>query len=177
MSKPVKKCLLLLLGLLLSVPSSVSAQTLEEQMVVAALALNIVRFTTWPAGVQMKESIRFCVAGDNVIQQSFSSIDGKAVGDKTLRIINLSRLQNFEQCHVLFISEIKQNMLLQVFLETKKQPLLTIGEGYDFAGQGGMVGLENVDGKITLNVNLPVMRDANLNIGARLLKLAKIIGN
>jgi hypothetical protein len=115
--------------------------------------------------------------GDNVVQQSFASIDHKAIGDRMLQVINLSRLRNFEECHVLYISELKQNVLLQVFAEIKKRPLLTIGEGYDFAAQGGMVGLENVNGKITLHVNLAVAREGNLNISARLLKLAKIIGN
>jgi len=167
------------LSLLISANQPTVAQSLEEQTVLAALALNIVRFTTWPdrAKPHLNESIDFCVVGDNVVQQSFASIDNKAVGNKTLKVINLSRLNNFEQCHVLYVSELKQNILLQVFVEIKKRPLLTIGEGYDFAAQGGMVGLENVNGKITLHVNLPVARESNLNISARLLKLAKIIGN
>ena len=181
MSKRLRKILPLLLGLglLFNTKAPALAQSLEEQTVLAALALNIVRFTTWTAEAQarMKESIDFCVVGDNVVQQSFASIDQKAVGNKKLEVINLSRLRNYEQCHVLYISELKQAILLQVFAEIKKRPLLTIGEGYDFAVQGGMVGLENVDGKITLHVNLPVTCESNLNISARLLKLAKIIGN
>lgn len=179
MHKLTKKYHSLLLGfcLLFNTLPQTAAQSLEEQTVLAALALNIVRFTTWPAEAQIKESIALCVVGDNVVQQSFASIEGKAVGNTTLKVINLSRLRNFEECHVLYISELKQNVLLQVFAEIKKRPLLTIGEGYDFAAQGGMVGLENVNGKITLHVNLPVAREGNLNISARLLKLAKIIGN
>ena len=179
MKQRVKKFLapLLGLGLLLNTHPPMLAQSLEEEMVLAALALNIVRFTTWPTEAQMKESIDFCVIGDNVVQQSFASIDHKAIGNKTLQVINLSRLRNLEECHVLYISELKQNVLLQVFAEIKKRPLLTIGEGYDFAAQGGMVGMEKVNSKINLHVNLPVAREANLNISARLLKLAKIIGN
>jgi hypothetical protein len=179
MKQRVKKFLapLLSLGLLLNTHPPMLAQSLEEEMVLAALALNIVRFTTWPTEAQMKESIDFCVIGDNVVQQSFASIDHKAIGNKTLQVINLSRLRNFEECHVLYISELKQNALLQVFAEIKKRPLLTIGEGNDFAAQGGMVGMEKVNGKINLHVNLPVAREANLNISARLLKLANIIGN
>jgi hypothetical protein len=178
----VKRLSLLLVGLCLlltNVKALNAASSLEEQTVLAALALNIVRFTSWPPDTQrqMKNTLAFCVVGDNVAQESFATIDNKAVGDKTLHVINLSRLRNFEQCHVLYISELKQNVLLQVFLETKKLPLLTIGEGYDFATQGGMVGLENVDGKINLNINLPVVRESNLTISARLLKLAKIIGS
>ncbi|MFI3120938.1 MAG: YfiR family protein [Methylococcaceae bacterium] len=178
MSKRVGKYLPLLgLGLLFNTGLPTLAQSLEEQTVLAALALNIVRFTTWPSDAPMKDTIDFCVIGDNVIQQSFAGIDHKPVGTKTLHIINLSRLRNFEDCHVLYVSELKQNILLQVFAEIKKRPLLTVGESYDFAAQGGMVGLENVDGKITLHVNLAAAHESNLNISARLLKLAKIIGN
>lgn len=168
---------LLGLALLLSSYLPTQAQTLEEQSVLAALALNIVRYTTWPAEAQLKESISFCVIGDNTVQQSFISIDHKVVGDKTLQLINLSRLRNVEECNVLYVSDLKQAILLQVFSELKNRPLLTIGEGYDFAAQGGMVGLENINGKITLHVNQPVLRVANLTISARLLKLANIIGN
>lgn len=163
------------LGLTLNTYLPSFAQSLEEQSVLAALALNIVRFTTWPADAPMKDTIDFCVVGDNVVQQSFTGIDHKPVGNKTLQVINLSRLRNFEQCHVLYVSELDQNILLQVFAEIKKRPLLTIGESYDFAEHGGMVGLENMNGKIILHVNLPVVRESNLNISARLLKLAKIM--
>jgi len=177
----VKKYLKWLIGLFLLLNSQflIFAQSLEEQTVLAALALNIVRFTNWSSEDQasLKEKIDFCVVGDNVVQQSFASIDQKTVGDKTLHVINLTRLRNFDECHVLYISELNQNVLMQVFLEIKKKPLLTIGEGADFALQGGMVGLENNDGKITVHVNLPVVREANLNISSRLLKLSKIIGN
>jgi len=179
MNKLVRKFLPLLLGLglLLNPHRPTFAQSLEEQTVLAALALNIVRFTTWPTEAQIEDTIKFCVIGDNTVQQSFAGIDHKAVGNKTLQLINLSRLRNFDQCHVLYVSELKQNILLQVFADIKKQPLLTIGEGYDFAVQGGMVGLENVNGKIILHVNLTVVHESNLNISSRLLKLAKIIGN
>lgn len=115
--------------------------------------------------------------GDIVVQQSFTSIDHKTIGNKTLNIINLSRLRNFEECHVLYINNLKQNVLLQVLLEIKKRPLLTIGEGHNFAEQGGMIGLENMDGKITLYVHLAAANGSGFKISARLLKLAKIIGN
>jgi YfiR/HmsC-like len=175
---PLKKYSLLLLSLLLNSSQPVFAQTLEEQTVLAALALNVVRFTSWPAETQaqMKKTVDFCVVGDNLVQQSFTTIDNKAIGDKTIHIINLSRLRNYEQCHVLYISELQNNIVLQIFAETKNRPLLTIGESYNFAAQGGMVGMENVDEKINLHVNLQAVNDSKLNISARLLKLAKIIG-
>lgn len=179
MHKRARKLLPLLLGLALLVNSQgpTLAQSAEEQTVLTALSLNIVRFTTWPPETQIEDTIKFCVIGDNTVQQSFADIDHKTVAGKTLKITNLSRLRNFEDCHVLYISDLKTNILVQVLLEIKKQPLLTIGEGYDFTAQGGMVGMENVNGKIILYVNLAVALESNLNISSRLLKLAKIVGN
>ncbi|MBL6988086.1 MAG: YfiR family protein [Methylobacter sp.] len=178
MNTQVRKFLPLLLGLglLLNTNMPTLAQSLEEQTVLADLALNIVRFTTWPTEAKMYGTIKFCVLGDKTTQQSFADIAHKAVGDKTLQLINLSHLGNFDQCHVLYISDLKQNILLQVLDGIINRPLLTIGEGFDFAVQGGMIGLENFNGKITLHVNLPVVRDSNLNISARLLKLTHILG-
>jgi hypothetical protein len=177
----VKNLLFVLVGFnfLLAPSLAATTQSMDEQTVLAALALNIVRYTTWPAEPQpqTKNTIDFCVVGDNVVQESFSSINNKAVGDKTLNIIFLSRLRNFQQCQVIYISEFKDNYLLQFFSEIQKKPILTIGKSIEFAEHGGMIGLENIDGKITLHVNLTAMHGAKLNISARLLKLAKVIGN
>ncbi len=181
MDKRTKKFLPLLLGLslILNTHRPTSAQSVEEHTLLAALALNIVRFTTWPPQMEppLNNVINFCVFGDNVVQESFASIDNKAVGKKTLRVINLSRLRNFDQCHAIYISELKQNVLLQVFVEVKKRPVLTIGEDGNFAEQGGMIDLRNDNGKISVYINLSVVQEANLTISSRVLKLAKIIGN
>ncbi|MGR9114211.1 MAG: YfiR family protein [Gammaproteobacteria bacterium] len=165
-------CLLSLAGMLLPV----SARSLEEHSVLAALTLNIVRLTSWPEvdKDQMNDVINLCLVGDNSVRQSFLSIDQKNVGNKKLRLVNLSRLINLEQCQVLFVSELKQNLLLQVFIELKNKPILTIGDSHEFAELGGMVGLENVKGKINLLVNLAVVRQSGMTISARLLKLARI---
>lgn len=154
------------------------APSLQEQSVAAALTLNIARYSKWPANIQttMQQGIKLCVVGDNLVQEAFANLDQKPVGDKSLSVINLSRLRNFETCHLLFIDEVKQNILLQVFNEIGQLPVLTIGKGVEFAEEGGMVGLENVNGKLTLNINLTVVRKANISIDARLLSLAKTIG-
>ncbi|MGR9012853.1 MAG: hypothetical protein ACU83U_04335, partial [Gammaproteobacteria bacterium] len=66
MNKQVRKFLSLSLGLglLLNANMPTLAQSLKEQTVLADLALNIVRFTTWPIEAKMYDTIRFCVLGD-----------------------------------------------------------------------------------------------------------------
>jgi hypothetical protein len=155
----------------------VHPSTVEKQEVLVVLTLNLARFTDWPERVFNKKSPVFnlCVIGDNVVQEAFASIDKKIVKGKIVRIINIARLRNLAQCQLLYVSDLERNKLIQVFLELKNQPVLTIGENIEFLETGGMVALEKNSGKITLNINLPVIRQSGLVVSSRILKLAKII--
>jgi len=152
-------------------------QAFEQYSVLAALTLNFARFTQWPEPtfVQSGEKLQVCVVGDNVVQDAFAAINGKNVGKNTIEVVNASRLRNLNECHMIFISELPKNLLTQVFLDTKNRPVLTLGEDVDFVETGGMVGMLNVESKINLTVNLPVVKTSGLNISSNLLKLVKIV--
>ena len=155
----------------------VCSRSVEKQAVLTALTLNIARFTSWPEYVFINtESIlNLCVFGNNVIQLSFSKIDNKTISDNTIHIINLSRLRNLQQCQILYVSELERNRLIPLLAELKGQPILTVGENMAFLQAGGMVGLEMTNGKIQLNINLPMIKQSELVISSRLLKLANIV--
>lgn len=152
-------------------------QSIEKQNVLAALTLNIAKFTTWPELI-FKESnniFNLCVYGDNVVQQSFSNINNKRINNKTIQIINISRLRRLNHCHLTYISELERTKLIALLLELKDKPILTIGENIDFLQAGGIVGFENIDGKIQLTINLAIIKQSQLVISSRLLKLATIV--
>lgn len=156
-------------------------QAMEQYSVLAALTLNFARFSQWPDHAFPADPsvnlLNVCLVGDNVVQQSFDAINGKTAGAKTIKIVNAERLRNLGQCHVLFIAELERSLLLQVFVDVKGQPVLTIGETEEFIESGGMVGMINHDGKIQLSVNLEKVKAAGLNISSNLLKLAQIVGS
>ncbi|WP_197491431.1 YfiR family protein [Methylomonas methanica] len=165
---------------LVTAPIAIAApQAMEQYTVLAALTLNFARFTQWPEQTfaESGDSLNVCLVGDNVVQQSFESINGKNVGVRTIKIIYADRLRNLTQCHVLFISELAKNLLLQVFIDIKSHPVLTMGEDQEFLDSGGLVSMINKDGKIQLYVNLAAAKAARLNISSNLLRLAKIVGD
>lgn len=149
----------------------------EQYTVLAALTLNFARFTQWPdqAFTDLGNNLNVCLVGDNVLMQSFDSIAGKPVGAKVIKIINVDKLRNLNQCNILFVSELPNNVLAQVFLDIKQYPVLTIGEGLEFIHSGGMVAMVNTDGKIQLHINLSVVKNGGLAISSSLLRLAKIV--
>jgi len=156
--------------------AQLNARSVEKQSVLAALTLNIARFTRWPEQlIKDTESIlNLCVFGDNIIQQSFSNIDHKIINSNTIHIINVSRLRNLQQCQILYLSDLERNKLTSLLAELEGQPILTVGESLAFIKAGGMIGLESIQGKIQLNINLAMVKQAKLIISSRLLKLAKI---
>jgi len=160
----------------LSSITATSARSLEKQTVLTMLTLNIARFTHWPEQVfiNTESTLNLCVFGDNIIQESFSTIDNKTINTNTLHIINISRLRNLKRCQILYLSDLDRNKLIPLLEELKGLPILTVGENLAFIKAGGMIGLDLIQGKIQLNINLPIVKGAELVISSRLLKLAKI---
>ncbi|NOQ16203.1 MAG: DUF4154 domain-containing protein [Methyloprofundus sp.] len=166
-------CLLLFFGSI----NQLWARSVEKQTVLAVLTLNVARFTTWPEQIFQKTGavLNLCVIGNNIVQQSFVSINNKVINNKTIHIINLSRLRNLRQCQLLYVSDLERKRLIPLLAELRGQAILTIGESIEFLQAGGMVGLEKVNDKMQLNINLPIVKQSGLVISSRLLRLANIV--
>ncbi len=155
----------------------VHSRSVEKQTILAVLTLNLARYTTWPERVFNQDApvLNLCVIGDNVVQKSFASIGNTPIKDKTLRILNRSRLRNLTECQLIYVSQLDRNELKKVLLEVKGQPILTVGEGMEFLKARGMVSLEKINEKIQLKINLPIVKRSELVISSRILKLATIV--
>ena len=167
-----KSGVILFLLLCFSSMAPVQARSIEKQAVLAALSLNLARFTTWPE--RRSSALYLCVIGDNVVQESFANMNNNTINNKALRIINRSRLRHLYQCQLLYVSTLKQNILRQVLMELQDLPILTVGEDMEFLKAGGMVALENIDGKMQININLPAIEQSDLVMSSRILKLANM---
>lgn len=171
--QPLIFCILLFFSSI----NQVWPRSVEKQSVLAVLTLNIARFTRWPESAfnNAEAPMNLCVFGGNIVQQSFENLNKKSISNRTIHTINLSRLRNLTQCHLLYLSELDQSRLAPLLKELQGKPILTIGENIKFLQAGGMVGLNLSEGKMQLNINLPPVSQSNLSISSRLLKLAKIV--
>ncbi len=160
-----------------AIEPAATADPAEDISVITALTLNLARFTEWPKSMMANEAeIRLCVIGDNVVQQAFERLDAAAVGSKKIHTVQLTRLKNFEQCHLLFISGLDRSTVLQLLNEIKSQPILTVSdEDNHFLADSGMVVFKIVEGKVNIEINLNAVKLAGLEINSRVLKLAKIV--
>lgn len=146
---------------------------IEEENLVAALSLNILRFSTWPESAT--NAFNLCVYGDNVTKEAFSSLEAKTIGTRSLHVTPLAHLIELDKCNALYINDVKANILSQLFNEIRKKPILTIGSTEAFADNGGMIGLRKINGKLAIDINLRVINESAIVVSSRLLSLAKIV--
>jgi len=153
------------------------ADTGQEYVVKAAFVLNFAKFTQWPEeSFASPDSFSLCVIGGKSLEEGFQSIDGKKIGDRSLRVDFVSETDDFDRCNMLFVGEdIDRSLLLPIFASIKDKPVLTIGEMKDFAKLGGSINFVKKKGKLRFEVNRDVSLKQKIKISSRLLKLAIIV--
>lgn len=149
----------------------------REYAVKAAFLYNFAKFVDWPADAFKNENSPFVlgIVGADPFGSALESLKEKTVKGHKLVIKRLPRLENFEDCHLLFISGSEKSNLRSVLAAVKNHNILTVSDLERFAHQGGMVGLVTADNTIQFEVNLEPIQRSKLKVSSQLLKLAKII--
>lgn len=158
---------------------SARTEVLEELTVKSALIFNLAIFTEWPSKsyTDTDGSLHLCVIGDGIIQEAFMQLGSKKVGQRSLKVLNISRTKKIDDCHIVFIGNQDRVLLSQILAEAAGKPILTIDDIDGLSTYKGIVNLQEIDGKIRLNVNLDLANKGQLKISARLLKLANIVSS
>jgi hypothetical protein len=118
------------------------------------------------------------VLGDNITQGAFGQIDKKQIGTRSLAIINMPRIKNPEECHLLYTSTLDRATVIQLLAELRSRPIFTISaDESHFLEDGGMVLLKLIDGKMNMEINLNAVNKGGLKISSRVLQLAKIVNH
>lgn len=150
------------------------AEGVGEYRVKSALVLNFARFTDWPAGALGSEDMPFnvCVMGEAHFAKDFESLKGKNVGARPVVVIVDASLEQSTACQVVFVAGADREKLPRLFSAIYGRPILTIGEMSAFTDSGGMVNFVEVNGRLKFIVDLQNVHASNMNMSARLLKLA-----
>jgi hypothetical protein len=153
----------------------------REYRVKAAFLFHFVQLVEWPAGTMGNEinPVTLCTIGEDPFHGDLeATLAGKIVGGRLLRVRHLKAGEDFQRCHVLFVSRHDAARLGPLLQGLKDGPILTVGESDGFVQQGGMIGFCLVDNKVRFEINLEAAERAKLKISSRLLLLAKtVVGN
>jgi len=172
--------LLIALSLGVQWPLLASAQdpASDEYLVKAAMLYKLAKFVVWPREDDGAGGPEFsiCVVGRNPFGASLAALEGKTMGDATVRVLHFPKPEDtLHHCRVAFLAPEQKGQLEQLLRELHGRPILTVGDADHFAERGGMVELSPSGNRVGIVINQVMVRQAGLQVAAPLLSLSKVI--
>lgn len=169
-------------GILLISPSFAPAQPAPstEYRLKAVFLFNFAQFVEWPAEAftDTKSPLVIGILGTDPFGSYLDeTVKGEVVQGRTLEIKRFRAIDEVDNCHILFVSTSESSNLEAIFNRLSGKPILTAGDGSDFASRGGMVRFLTESKKIRLRINLDPVRASKLTISSKLLRVAEIVGS
>lgn len=167
--------ILILFALLLhvSIPlQSFPAETISEYKLKSALIYNFLKFAEWPNSG--KETINFCIIGEDPFGKELLPIEKKRIGDRSIKLLSDTKVGGIDNCSAIFIGESEIGTIKILELVNMK-PILTIGEMDGFAKMGGMIQFSKKETKIEFIINKKSVDKSGLKLSSKLLELGSVI--
>jgi YfiR/HmsC-like len=158
--------------------AQVTSPLTREYQLKAAFLYNFTKFINWPPESlgNSPRSFNFCVTGLTPLAQALEQfIQGKKVHGRKPVLKYISNAHHLAGCHVLFISQAKQESIPGILDAVAGDSVLTVGETKNFTSQGGMIEFLIAANKLRFEINLQTAKSARLGISSQLLKLAVIV--
>ena len=153
--------------------------TVDEYRVKAAFLFHFAQLVEWPADAPNEggNSLLLCTLGDDPFHGELeSTIAGKQIGSRILRIRHARVLQDARGCNVLFISKSEGSRTATLLANLRNTPVLTVGDNDGFVGAGGIIRLFLEGNKVRFEINRQAAETARLRISSQLLLLARNVG-
>jgi hypothetical protein len=152
-----------------------SAQSMaDEYHVKAAFLFHFAQLVEWPDAPDENPSLLLCILGDDPFHGELeSTVEGKQIGARVLRIRHLSKTEVARGCNMVFISRSENRHLAAILASLRNSPVLTVGEADDFLASGGMIRFYLEGDRVRFEINREAAESARLKISSRLLLLAR----
>ena len=151
----------------------------DPELLKAAFIYNFAKFTRWPEGTWSTPaaSFRLCTLGEDALVERLSGLRGESVSGHPVEVRAVQLPLSGRACHLLYLARPGEERLLDLLDSINGQPVLTVSQAPRFARQGGMVELYRDFDRLRFRVNVEAARAAGLELSARLLDLARIVGD
>lgn len=162
------------------VSAALPAPPSREYQIKAVFLFNFAQFTDWPPQVFASPQAPFVIGviGDDPFGSLLEeTVLGERIGQRSLEIRRYQRVEEIDQCHILFISRSEMDRLDLIMAGLKERSLLTVCDTEGFARRGVMIRFFSEKNKIRLRINLDSVKAAGLTLSSKLLRPAEIVSN
>jgi uncharacterized protein DUF4154 len=146
-----------------------------EYKIKAAFLYNFAVLTEWPAKAfdSRKSPLTIAVLGKDPFGRILEeTMKGKRISGRKIQIKRYKRVDDLDDCHLLFISSSDEESLKSIFSTLGKRPILTVSEMDHFNHQGGMIWLQKQNDEIKFRIRRSVVQGAGLKLSSKLLALS-----
>ena len=144
----------------------------------AVFLYNFSQFVEWPANLFSTPNEPFVIAilGENPFGPYLEeTIRNEKMNGHPLVIKYFTQPEEMKGCHILFINKKNLSQLSQTLTALKNRSVLTVSDSPAFAQNGGMIQFFIENNKVKFEVNMEAVKDANLSISSKMLRLAQIV--
>jgi len=169
-----KLLFLLALSLVSQIPTLSFAGSIDEYTIKAAFIYNFARFTEWP---DESKELRICIYGKDPFGSSIDKLNGKQSNGRTIKVIRTRSIEEVKSCHIAFLNIIppERRLFARALNNIEGSNVLTIADAEGVIGFGVMIGLNIDNNKVAFDVNHTVAKTTDIEISAKLLRLAKVV--
>jgi hypothetical protein len=153
-----------------------AADALPEYTIKAGYLYNFALLTEWPPS-SIGTSLELCYFGYEGVGTALESLQNKVVNNRRINIRRLDEPSTVKECHVLFISEMERLDAPKIMREIVGRSILTVTDDESLARAGITIFLRPERHRLVFEINAEAAKTANLNISARLLRLARTTVN
>jgi len=150
----------------------------SEHDVQAAYLFNFLRFIRWPETTfpDSLEPVIIGIVGESPIVNRLEKLAEKqSLYTRPLRIRYFKKIDDIYDCHVLYIGSMEKRYQISILNKLDKSSTLTLSDSSNFCDIGGMINFILIDDRVAFRVNLKALKKANLDISAKILRLAASI--
>ena len=156
-----------------------SAQTVSREYQIKAVFLfNFIQFVEWPQAAfpSADSPLRIGILGDDPFGQAMeATVQGEAIRNRRLVIERSHRLEDLQDCHVLFLCKSENRRLGEIVAHLEGRPVLTVSESEGFARHGGVIAFYADGKKVRFEINSGTAQQVGLKMSSQLLELGKIV--
>lgn len=169
-----KLLLLLALSLVSQIPTLSLAGSIDEYTIKAAFIYNFALFTEWP---DESKELRICIYGKDPFGNSIDKLNGKQSNGRMIKVIRTRSIEEVKSCHIAFLNIIppERRLFARALNDIQGANVLTVSDVKNVVGFGVMIGLNIDNNKVAFDVNHTVAKATDIEISAKLLRLAKVV--
>lgn len=147
------------------------AEKTDSRSLIAALSYNFAKYASWPEHVVTSETVEICYFSTR-LKKSFDALQEKPIYDKPVSVRQLSRIEQSDACHLVFVDNSERDMIQRLFVHLADRPVLTVSDIAGFIDEGGMIEIVKFNNKFRFKVNMKQLEKARLKMSSQVLKLA-----